>query len=351
MKVLYSFWGFITPLEKNSIVDTPDGERGNRVDWVNELLKRGHTPIQLQKMRDDEQYPGVEYDASGYPDGDVLYVEWRWPTYKNSGEHAVEPDYNRQCAVLDYYHDQGIPIVIVDGDLKMTPEEELRWPNAILADACVNPQHQTRKRITIPWCNYMKRYFDPVEYSYNYTYVGNNYEREDPFAKYYTGPSAALRSQGIQTMIYGNWLSKSPERIDPAVLLAQTPSVAFGPRLAYKDIFKALNESIAVTHITKPSYTPYGNITGRFFEAIKSNVPALVPVEFQHAVPVGLADKSLLVESTEDVIRKVKWLTTLDASSRKALVDAQEEALRTVINPSPEYRTDLLEHILGDYRA
>ena len=55
MRVLYSFWGFITPLEKNSIVDTPDGERGNRVDWVNELLKRGHTPIQLQKMRDDHQ--------------------------------------------------------------------------------------------------------------------------------------------------------------------------------------------------------------------------------------------------------------------------------------------------------
>ena len=38
MRVLYSFWGFITPLEKNSIVNTPDGERGNRVDFVNELI-------------------------------------------------------------------------------------------------------------------------------------------------------------------------------------------------------------------------------------------------------------------------------------------------------------------------
>ena len=73
-----------------------------------------------------------------------------------------------------------------------------------------------------------------------------------------------------------------------------------------------------------------------------------MPVEFQHAVPVGLADKSLLVESTEDVVRKVKWLTTLDASSRKALVDAQEEALRTVINPSPEWRVDLIENLLVD---
>ncbi len=351
MKVLYSFWGFITPLEKNSMVNTPDGERGNRVDFVNELLSRGHEVVQLQKMRDDEQYPGVQYDATGFPDGDVLYVEWRWPTWKNSGENPQESDYTRQCELLDYYHEQGMTIIIHDGDLKMTPEEELRWPNAILADACVSPQHQTKMRITIPWCNYMKRYFDPVEYSYNYTYVGNNYEREDPFAKYYTGPSAALREQGVQTTIYGNWLNKSPERIDPAELLAQTPNVAFGPRLAYKDIFKVLNESITVTHITKPAYTPYGNITGRFFEAIKSNVPALVPIEFKHAIPVGLSDGTLLVESTEDVVKKVKWISTLSASERKTLVDAQEAALRTVIDPSPQYRVSLIEHLIGDWNG
>ena len=347
MRVLYSFWGFITPLEENSMVNTPDGERGNRVDFVNELMKRGHTPIQLQKMRDEKQYPGVEYDDSGFPDGDLLYVEWRWPTWKNSGENPSESDYNRQCEVLDYYHEQGIPIVIHDGDLKMTPQEELRWPNAILADACVSPQHQTRKRITIPWCNYMKRYFEPVEYSYNYTYVGNNYEREVPFQEYYINPSKKLRTLGIQTSIYGNWLQKSPERKDPKLLLAQSPHVAFGPRLAYKDIFKVLNESITVTHITKPAYTPYGNITGRFFEAIKSNVPALVPIEFQHAVPVGLADESLLVRSGDDVVHKTKWIAGLNAQERKALVDAQEEALRTVIDPRPEWRADLLEDILS----
>jgi hypothetical protein len=350
MRVLYSFWGFITPLEKNTVVNTPDGERGNRVDFVNELMKRGHTPVQLQKMRDEEPYEGVEYDDTGFPEGDILYVEWRWPTWKNSGENPSEPDYKRQCEVLDYYHEQGIPIIIHDGDLKMTPEEEQRWPNAILADACVSPQHQTRKRITIPWCNYMKRYFEPVEYSYNYTYVGNNYEREVPFQKYYIAPSQALRSRGVQTSIYGNWLQKSPEREDPATLIKKSPHVAYGPRLSYKDIFGVLNSSITVTHITKPAYTPYGNMTGRFFEAIKSSVPALVPIEFQHAVPVGLADRSLLVESAEDVVRKTAWLATLDASKRKELVDAQEEALRTVIDPRPEWRADLLEAVLAGER-
>jgi hypothetical protein len=91
-------------------------------------------------------------------------------------------------------------------------------------------------------------------------------------------------------------------------------------------------------------------MTGRFFEAIKSSVPALVPIEFQHAVPVGLADRSLLVESAEDVVRKTAWLATLDASKRKELVDAQEEALRTVIDPRPEWRADLLEAVLAGER-
>jgi hypothetical protein len=347
MRVLYSFWGFITPLEKNTIVNTPDGERGNRVDFVKELQGRNHTIIQLQKMRDEEPYSGVEYSPAGFPDGDIVYCEWRWPTWKNVGKDPQESDYARQCEVLDYYHAAGVPIIIHDGDLKMTPKEERRWPNAVLADACVNSQYQTRRRITIPWCNYMQRYFEPVEYSYNYTYVGNNYEREHQFAKYYTDPSRHLREQGIQTMIYGNWLQKSPERKDPSVILAETPNVAFGPRLAYKDIFGTLNSSIAVTHITKDSYTPFGNITGRFFEAIKSNVPALIPVEFKHAIPVGLADKSLLVVSAQDVVRKVKWISGLNANQRKALVDAQEEALRTVIDPHPGARVDLLEGLCG----
>ena len=346
MRVLYSFWGFITPLEKNTMVNTPDGERGNRDDFVNELQKRDHTVIQLQKMRDEEQFPGVEYDDSGFPDGDILYCEWRWPTWKNSGENPSETDYTRQCQVLDYYHEKGIPIIIHDGDLKMTASDEMRWPNAVIADPCVNPRVLTRKRVTIPWCNYMKRYFEPVEYSYNYTYVGNNYERENQFRKYYSSPSLALRLTGIQTYVCGNWLYKSPERKDPADLLMESPNVAFGPRLSYKDIFPTMNNSIAMTHITKDDYTPYGNITGRFFEAIKSGVPALIPIEYKHALPVGL-NGDMIVSNPTEVVDKVRYLSTLSKSERLSIVDAQEEALRTVIDPRPETRADFLEYICG----
>lgn len=344
MKIGFSFWGFLTPLEKNSYVNTPDGERGNRVDFVDEMLSRGHSVVRLQKQRDDAPYPNVMTDDKGFPDVDVAYFEWRWPTWKNTGPSPSEPDYSRQCELLDHYHKKGVPIIIHDGDLKMTPEEELQWPNAILSDACVNPRVQTRSRLTVPWCNYMKRYFEPAVGSYSYTYVGNNYERDVQFTKYYADPSGDLRRLGIQTTVYGNWLQRSPERKDPSELISSFPHIAFGGRLSYKDIFPAFNNSIAVTHITKDDYIPYGNITGRFFEAIKSGVPALIPDEYFHARPVGLGGE-LLVKSPEDVVKKVKWLFDMPLDQRVELVNAQESALRTVIDPRPEARVDLLERV------
>ena len=344
MKVGFSFWGFLTPLEKNAYVNTPDGERGNRVDFVDEMLKRGHEVVRLQKMRDDEPYLNVTTEDSGFPDVDVVYCEWRWPTWKNVGTNSSESDYSRQCEFLDYYHKKGVPIIIHDGDLKMTPEEEERWPNAILSDACVKPRVQTRNRLSVPWCNYMKRYFEPIVNSYSYTYVGNNYERDVQFTKYYTDPSEQLRKFGIQTTVYGNWLQKSPERKDPKELISSFPHVAFGGRLSYKDIFPAFNNSIAVTHITKDDYVPYGNITGRFFEAIKSGVPALIPYEYIHARPVGL-DGELVVKSSEDVVEKVKWLFDMSLEQRVEIVNSQERALRTVIDPRPEARVNLLERV------
>ena len=343
MKLGFSFWGFLAPLEKNVYVNTPDGTRGDRIDFVDELVKSGHEVIRLQKAREEEPYPGTTVDL-GFPDIDVLFCEWRWPTWKNTGKQPVEPDYLRQQEILDYYHAKGVPILIHDGDLKMTPEEEQRWPNAVLSDPCVVPKLQTRKRLHIPWCNNMKRLYKACVDSYNYVYVGNNYERDEQFAKYYGEPSRALRSAGIQTIVHGNWLQKSPERKDPSVAITAHPTIAFGPRLSYKDIFYALNSAITVTHITKDEYMPYGNITCRFYEAIIGEVPALVPHEYVHARPMGL-DGDLIVKSTEDVVEKVQWLFKLSQSERTALVNEQEKALRTVVDPNPSSRVRLLERI------
>jgi len=355
MRVGYSFWGYLTPFEENNVVATPDGERGNRVDFVDEMLKRGHKVTRLQIQRDEKPYSGVElHAAGGFPDVDVAYFEWRWPTWKNDekigGDRATEPDYRRQMACLEHYHRKGVPIIIHDGDLKMTPEEELMFPNAVLSDACVNPRVQTRKRLTLPWCNYLNRRLETASYSYNYTYVGNNYERDKQFKKYYNMPARGLRDRGIQTMVYGNWLERSPERRDPSELLKENPSVSFGGRLAYNEIFEAFNRSIAVTHITKDEYAPYGNITGRFMEGVMSGVVALIPEEYVHAHPVGL--REFVVDSPESVIRCVNALNAMTAQDRHQIVQEQERALRSVVDIRPENRVNIIEAVAkGEIKA
>ena len=355
MRIGYSFWGYLTPFEENTIIATPDGERGNRVDFVEEMLKRGHHVTRLQAQRDEKPYKSVALHADGgFPDVDVAYFEWRWPTWKNDekvgGDRAAEPDYRRQMSCLEHYHKKGVPIIIHDGDLKMTPEEELMFPNAVLTDACANPRVQTRKRLTLPWCNYLNRRTPTTSYSYNYTYVGNNYERDKQFKKYYSMPARGLRDRGVQTMVYGNWLERSPERRDPSELLRENPHVSFGGRLAYNEIFEAFNRSITVTHITKDEYTPYGNITGRFMEGVMSGVVALIPNEYVHARPVGLGE--FVVDSPEDVIRCINVLSGMSAADRAQIVQEQERALRKVVDIRPEHRVDIIEAVArGEIKA
>jgi hypothetical protein len=344
MKVGFSFWGFLAPFENQTYVNTPDGTRGDRIDFVDELVKSKHEVFRLQQQREDVLHPGTTVCSDSFPDVDVVFCEWRWPTWKNSGPNPPEPDYNRQAELLDYYHKKGVPIIIHDGDLKMKSEDELRWPNAILADPCVKPKHQTRRRLSVPWCNNMVRQCSATEGSYNYTYVGNNYERDEQFATYYGRPSEFLRANGIQTMVHGNWLQRSPERKDPSHAVSRNPYISFGPRLSYRDIFSALNNAITVSHITKDEYMPCGNITVRFYEAIMSEVPALIPHEYVHARPIGL-DGELIIKDSSDVVEKVKKLFTLSKKERTALVDAQEDALRKIIDPRPATRVALVERI------
>ena len=70
----------------------------------------------------------------------------------------------------------------------------------------------------------------------------------------------------------------------------------------------------------------------------------MVPVEFKHALPVALGDR-LLVKDSIDVVNKTKWLSSLSQAERKSLVDEQEAALRAVIDPRPQTRVELLEHV------
>jgi hypothetical protein len=315
------------------------------------MTQRGHEVYRLQVQRDQHPYPNIQQADKYFPDVDLALFEWRWPTWKNDpaigGARATEPDYHRQMECLRYYHNKGTPIIIHDGDLQMTHNDELMFPNAILTDACKTPRVLTRKRSFLPWVSASKKMFAPAEYAYDYTYVGNNYDRDPQFMKYYSAPSFHLRRLGIQTKVWGNWLERSPERRDPVYLIQQHPHIAFGHRLSYKDIFTALNKSIAVTHITRDEYALYGNITMRFTESYQAGVVSLIPAEYTDALPIGLGE--FVVKDHESVIRAVTSLNQMSVRERGMIVEQQFAELKKLADPSPENHLNIIEDLVKNY--
>jgi len=323
-KIGISYWGFCQQFEDCNIANTPDGLRYGRPILVDELLKRKHKVTALQKRREPTPYPGLLYDDEGYPDLDILFVEWRWATWKNSGPRALESDLQRQTELLDYYHGK-IPVIALDTDLQITAEDEKRWPEMIVADPCLDPITLTKKRYRLTWWSDFSEFFDPAEGSVMYGYIGNNYSREKQFLKYYAAVSQSFRSVGIQTTVYGNWMLHSPERPHPREIIQNYPNVAFVDRVGFCESMKVLNRFICTTHISKEDYSRRGNVTMRFFEALACNVPALVPANFYAANILG---KNWMVASTADVFDKVFYLMKLSKEERKDVIDEQRYNFR-----------------------
>ncbi len=320
-KIGLSYWGFCEDI--SVVANTPDGHRYGRPVLVNALTARGHDVIALQEMRETTPYPALTYDT-GYPDLDVVFFEWRWPTYKNSGPNRFEPDLDRQTALLDYYHGAGVPIIAWDTDLKMTPEDEKRWPNMIIADPTLEPEEFLLARYRLPFWSDFNPIKDPADSPVELGYIGNNYERDDMFMKYYSLPSIELRQAGVQTKVHGNWLQRSPERDSPEVLIERHPHVSFGPRVGFKESMDLLNSFICTVHITKPRYARQGFASPRYLENIITNTPALVPQEF--LVP-DLLGSYWTVGNPYDVVKKTLELKSFSSFERKEIVAEQRDAL------------------------
>lgn len=316
-----SYWGFCE--SRSAVANTPDGHRYGRPILVDALTARGHKVVALQDRREEVPYKNLTYDT-GLPDLDVVFLEWRWPTYKNSGPKKFEPDLDRQTKILNHYTKQGVPVIAWDTDLKMTPEDEAKWPKMIVADPTLEPANFKIKRHKLPFWSDFKSILpiaeDPVEFGY----IGNNYERDDMFVKYYSNPSGILRHEGIQTKVHGNWLQRSPERASPEQLLIEHPNIAFGQRAGFLESMTLLNSFICTVHITKPRYAEQGFASPRYLENIITNTPALVPGEF--LVP-DILGKQWTVKNSGDVVRKVMELKAMKPADRLEIVEEQKANL------------------------
>lgn len=324
MRIGISYWGFCEPFGSSGEAKTPDGHRYGRPIFVDAAVAAGHQIYSLQKMREAVPYKNLNYQASGFPDIDILFVEWRWPTYKNSGKNKIETDLDRQNELLNYYHGK-IPVVIWDCDYKVTPEDEEAWPLAIIADPAFDPRRLTRKRERLMFWTDWKFLLPVSSLTLEYGYVGNNYERPEAFQRYYSSPAEDLRKRGVQTTVHGNWLEISPEREHPTSLIKANPFISFAPRLNFYESMMRLNSFICTTHITKPEYAKRGFVSPRYLENVMAGTPALVPAEF---LASNLLGNDWVVSNSEQVLNQINYINKLSYESRISLVKEQMATLK-----------------------
>lgn len=358
-KVGYSFWGLLEkPEEAHATATTAFAAVGERHLLVDEFLRQGHEVICLQQRRESKPYDGVQYEAVEVPEVDVFYLEWRWQQHAQlSADRRNEPDWDRQVQLLDEYSKRGTPIIAFDTDLKITTADEDRWPTMVIAEPSLNiPQvdhgmysvsmgidgrhRPARQRIRLPWATDFKPYYETPDHSYNYIYLGNNYERDDQFQKYYDAPASSLRNEGIQTVAYGNWIERSPAREDPAAILKKFFHVSFPGRMSYNAGMKEMSKSICTTMLAKSDYYSRGFITSRIYEGILAGIPSLIPYEHHSIHKMGLG--RYVVRNSDDIVKSVRELQGLRKEWRAQIVAEQLEALKSIADFSPKFKVDVI---------
>lgn len=324
MRLGISYWGFCEEFNDSVVSKTPDGHRYGRPLFVKELKKKNHKVISLQEKRELNNSLCDMHDSVGFPDIDLLFIEWRWPTYKNSGNNPQENDLIRQQSLLNHYHGK-IPIVIWDCDYKLTYEDEIAWPKAIIADPALNPRFLSRKRDRLLfWTDWNPIIHNPQKLNV-YGYIGNNYERPKQFLEYYSAPASGLRHFGVQVSVHGNWLEKSPERESPIELVKNHQYISFGERLSFQDSMRKLSTFLCSTHITKDEYALRGFVSPRYLENIACNTLAFVPQEFLENTLLG---KKFVVRSRHDIVEEVRLLLELKEDDLNSLLAEQKFALQ-----------------------
>ena len=336
MHLGYAFWGFCEEYKDSVIVETPDGGRFTRPIFVKELFKRGIDVVCLQQKRERAPLKGLRF-SNDFPKIDALFVEWRWPTYKNYTLHPqhenrfYEPDLDRQSALLNFYSGK-IPIVVWDTDLKVRNYIIKKYgKNVIWTEPsffCKNKDFLSMPYFT----DYDLELFKPTIPKKRVVYVGSNYERYWAIDKYFYNIGEKYKDIDIQ--FYGNWLNISPERPEQAKqIIRYSKYINFNKRNKFLDGMKIMNESICTIHLMKEEYCKYGLITPRYFESLASNCIAFIPEEF----PVQLYGKKFEAKA-EDIVEKIEALSKLTISQRKAVIDEQKQVAKA-ISPQTQVST------------
>lgn len=299
LRIGYSCCGFLG----DGVVDTPDGSRSYRRPLLDELQAAGHRVTLLQANRDLTE-AGLDlrnyYDFSdAAPDLDVLMFEWRWPLPGRNTTACGSPghtcDLHRQTELIERYTLAGVPTVIWDLDRQLRADDPLRrLPNVRVCEFAVRPTPGA----TTMLCPVPDQLLDKAD-AYELArihrplplvYIGNQYDRDDAFDRYFAKAATHLRHQ-----VAGKWT-----RVDA------WPHVNFTGRCAFSEVDAIHRRALATVMLLPHRYARAGHITQRLFEALLAGCLPLMPadvVDGENFVP-----RDLIVADSHDVVQRVEHL-------------------------------------------
>ncbi|MCX5604879.1 hypothetical protein OOK29_42820 [Streptomyces phaeochromogenes] len=310
MRIGYSFWGFLG----NGITDTPDGGRSHRLPLINALIDRGHEVVFLQSNRDlleagEDLRDAYAFDG-GFPDIDILFLEWRWPIERRNttqcGTEGHACDLHRQADLLKHYSTQrGLPTVIWDKDRQLRLESPWRRaPKTAVCEAALEPT-QDAHRLLFPVDDRLLAQADPIALSTQprdiaLGYAGNQYDRDEPFDRF-VSPAAAC----VEHQVGGKWTRTS-----------RWPHVTFLGRIPFEQVKHLYSRSLATVLLLPERYATSGQMTQRIFEAVLAGCLPLAPSDIRHVnrfVPEGL-----IVHSGRQVIQRIRHLQAIAGTEQHA---------------------------------
>ncbi|WP_395107573.1 hypothetical protein [Actinomadura sp. SCN-SB] len=310
MRVGYSFWGFLGA----GITDTPDGGRSHRRTLVDGIAGLGHTLVFLQANRDlleaDDDLGGQYVFDRGLPNIDLLFVEWRWPIPGRNTTPCDKPghtcDLHRQAELLYHYtRDRRTPTIVWDKDLQLPVDHWLRKvPHVTLCEAALHPGPGA-VRLLFPVDDHALDAADPVALAslprdLPLVYVGNQYDRDEPFDRYFAPVAATVLHQ-----VAGKWTATD-----------RWPQVNFTDRIPFPEVEPLHQRALATMLLAPDRLAARGQFTQRIFEAVLAGCAPIAPAYLRavdHVVP-----RELIAQDAEHAREILRHLSKIAGSPRHA---------------------------------
>jgi hypothetical protein len=271
MLIGYSFWGFLGP----GITDTPDGGRSHRRVLLEGLRAQGHELVLLQHDRDRDE-AGTDLTDSfrwqgGFPDIDVLFLEWRWPIPGRNTTPCGTPghtcDLHRQQQLLDHYtHMRRVPTIVWDKDLHLPLTDPLRRiPQVSVCEAALHPRAGATS-LLFPVADHILDTADAAvlasrDRATSLVYVGNQYDRDHAFDTYFA-PAARRWPHTVA----GKWTHTRP-----------WPDILFIGRVPFAAVAHLHSTALATVLLLPDRYAAVGQMTQRLPEAVLQGCLPLTP--------------------------------------------------------------------------